>query len=96
MTRKSFPMPEATVVVCTDGYFDVYPPIARTDGDKPVYRGELQELGAGIRSIDDRLAVRPTSSVLAEAVVLWSSVNGAAAVAGSMGRGRDGKVELQP
>ena len=96
MSRKSFPMPEATIVVSTDGYFDVYPPVARTDGDKPAYRGELHELGAGLRGVDDRLTVRPSSSVLAEAVLLWSSVHGAAAVAGSMGGGRNGKADAKP
>ena len=39
MSRKSFPLSETTIVVSTDGYFDVYPPVARTDGDKPAYRG---------------------------------------------------------
>ena len=91
MSRKSFPLAETTIVVSTDGYFDVYPPVARTDGDKPAYRGRLNELGAGIRGADDRLAVRPSSAALAEAVTLWSSVNGAAALKGGMGRGRDGK-----
>jgi hypothetical protein len=91
MSRKSFPLSETTIVVSTDGYFDVYPPVARTDGDKPAYRGRLHELGAGIRGADDRLAVRPSSTALAEAVVLWSSVNGAAAIGGALGRGRDGE-----
>jgi len=90
MARTSFPMPEATVVVCTDGYFDVYPPVTRTNGDKPAYRGRLNELGAGIRGVDDRLAVRPSSAALAEAVGVWSTANGASALSGDMGRGRDG------
>ena len=47
MTRRSFPSSETTIVVSTDGYFDVYPPVPRSDGDKPVYRGRLNELGAG-------------------------------------------------
>ena len=91
MGRKSFPLSETTIVVSTDGYFDVYPPVARTDGDKPAYRGRLHELGAGIRGADDRLGVRPSSTALAEAVGLWSSVNGVSALTGCMGRGRDGK-----
>ena len=91
MSRKSFPLSETTIVVSTDGYFDVYPPVPRTDGDKPAYRGRLNELGAGIRGADDRLAVRPSSTALAEAVILWSATNGAAALNGGMGRGRDGK-----
>ena len=90
MSRKSFLMAEATIVVSPDGYFDVYPPVARTQSDKPAYRGRLNELGTGIRGADDRLAVRPTSSILADAVATWSAVNGAAAVGGAIGRGRDG------
>ena len=91
MSRTSFSMPEARVVVSTDGYFDVYPPVSRSDGDKPAYLGVLAELGAGIRGTDDRLAVRPGSVALAEAVTAWSAVHGAAAVRGEMGRGRDGQ-----
>jgi hypothetical protein len=90
MSRKSFPLPETTIVVSTDGYFDVYPPVPRTDGDKPAYRGRLNELGAGIRGADDRLAVRPSSTALAEAVILWSATNGKSALRGRMGGGRDG------
>ncbi len=74
----------------TDGYFDVYPPSDRSNGDKPAYRGRLAELGPGIRGADDRLAVRPGSVALADAISAWSSVNGAAAVRGDLGRGRDG------
>ncbi len=90
MTRRSFLSPEATIVVSSDGYFDVYPPVGRTNGDKPAYRGRLNELGPGIGAAGDRLAVRPDSPILAEAVASWSSVNGAAAVGGASGRGRDG------
>lgn len=90
MSRRSFPLPESTIVVSTEGYFDVYPPIARTDSDKPAYRGRLNELGTGIRGADGRLAVRPDSTALADAVTTWSMVNGAQAVGGSIGRGRDG------
>ena len=74
----------------TDGYFDVYPPSDRSNGDKPAYRGRLAELGPGIRGADDRLTVRPGSVALADAISAWSSVNGAAAVRGDLGRGRDG------
>lgn len=90
MSRTSFSAPEARVVVSTDGYFDVYPTSARTNGDKPTYRGRLTELGAGIRGADDRLAVRPDSAALADAVTAWAAVNGTAAVGGEIGRGRDG------
>ena len=90
MSRTSFSPPEARIVVSTDGYFDVYPSSARTDGDKPAYRGRIAELGAGIRGIDDRLAVRPDSVALNDAVIAWSAVNGASALAGSIGKGRDG------
>jgi hypothetical protein len=90
MARTTFSQPDACIVVSTDGYFDVYPPVARSDGDRPAYRGHLAELGAGIRGGDDRLAVRPGSVALAEAVEAWSAVHGAAAVRGELGRGRDG------
>ena len=90
MARTPFSAPEAHVVVSTDGYFDVYPTTGRSNGDKPAYRGRLGELGAGIRGGDDRLAVRPDSIALAEAVSAWSTLYGEAAVRGAMGRGRDG------
>jgi hypothetical protein len=90
VSRRSFTSPETTIVVSSDGYFDVYPPVARSNGDKPAYRGRLNELGAGIRGADERLAVRPSSVLLAEAVEAWSAVNGAAALGGVIGRGRDG------
>ncbi len=93
MSRTSFSAPEARIVVSTDGYFDVYPAGARSNGDKPSYRGRLAELGAGIRGTDDRLAVRPDSVALAEAVTAWSAVNGAAALGGVLGGGRDGNEE---
>ena len=93
MGRTAFSSPEANIVVSTDGYFDVYPSSDRSDGDKPAYRGRLAELGAGIRGGDDRLAVRPGSVALAEAVTAWSAVNGRAAVRGELGGGRDGNVE---
>jgi hypothetical protein len=80
-------------VVSTDGYFDVYPAIPRSNGDKPAYRGRLAELGAGIRGLDDRLAVRPDSAALADAVAAWAKLNGAAAVRGDSGGGRDGNEE---
>jgi len=90
MTRKSFQTSETTIVVSTDGYFDVYPPIARTNSDKPAYRGRLNELGAGIRGLDDRLAVRPSSAILAAAVTTWSATHGTKALGGKYGAGRDG------
>jgi hypothetical protein len=90
VSRTSFSSPDSNIVVCSDGYFDVYPAADRSNGDKPAYRGTLSELGAGIRGIDNRLAVRPGSVALADAVAAWSAVNGAAAVAGELGRGRDG------
>ena len=82
----------STFVVCSDGYFDVYPPVARSNGDKPAYRGELGELGPGIRGGDARLAVRPDSAALADAVEAWSAAYGDAAVRGELGHGRDGNA----
>ena len=90
MARTSFSPPEATIVVSTDGYFDVYPNSARSNGDKPAYRGDLAELGQDIRGLDDRLAVRPDSVALSDAVTAWSAVNGADALGGNLGAGRDG------
>lgn len=90
MARTPFSLPDTTIVVSTDGYFDVYPSGARSDGDKPAYRGRLAELGAGVRGVDDRLAIRPGSAALAKAVTAWSTANGAAAVRGELGGGRDG------
>ena len=90
MARTPFSSREANIVVSSDGYFDVYPTSDRSNGDKPAYRGRLAELGPGIRGGDDRLAVRPSSIALADAVSAWSIANGAAAVRGDLGRGRDG------
>jgi hypothetical protein len=90
MARTPFASPDAHVVVSSDGYFDVYPSSGRSDGDRPAYRGRLAELGPGIRGGDDRLAVRPGSVALADAVTAWSADHGAAANRGELGRGRDG------
>ncbi len=90
LARTSFAAPEARIVVSSDGYFDVYPAGARSDGDKPAYRGRLAEFGGAIRGTDDRLAVRPDSAALALAVSTWSTAHGAAAVRGELGGGRDG------
>jgi hypothetical protein len=90
MARTSFSPPEANIVVSSDGYFDVYPSTPRSNGDKPAYRGVLAELGQEIRGTDDRLAVRPGSVALADAVTAWSAVHGAAALGGELGGGRDG------
>jgi hypothetical protein len=90
MARTSFSPHEANIVVSSDGYFDVYPSTPRMKGDKPAYRGVLAELGQEIRGPDDRLAVRPGSVALADAVTAWSAVHGAAALGGALGRGRDG------
>lgn len=90
MARMPFSPPDATIVVSSDGFFDVYPPSARLNGDRPAYRGLLTELGAGLRGPDARLAVRPGSATLAAAVSAWSAAHGAAAVRGELGRGRDG------
>lgn len=89
MSRTAFTAPEAHVVVSTDGYFDVYPSSVRKSNDKPIYRGRLAELGAGIRGVDDRLTVRPDSRALADAVSAWATANGAAALDGSLGAARD-------
>jgi hypothetical protein len=89
VTRKPFPTPEALIVVSSDGYFDVFPPVARSSNDKPKYRGVIAELGPTVRSQDDRLSVRPDSTVLDAAVSTWSGSHGAAAVRGDLGLGRN-------
>ena len=94
VARTPFSSPAATIVVCSDGYFDVYPSTPRLHGDKPAYRGRLAELGAGIRGSDDRLAVRPGSAALHDAVMAWSAANGASAVNGGLGFGRDGNEPI--
>jgi hypothetical protein len=90
MARTPFSSPAANIVVCSDGYFDVYPPSTRSNSDKPAYRGRLAELGTGLRGGDDKLMVRPGSVALADAVRAWSAAHGAAAVRGELGGGRDG------
>ena len=90
MARTSFATLEARIVVSSDGYFDVYPAGARSDGDKPAYRGRLAEFGGAIRRADDRLGVRPDSAALSTAVTTWSAAHGGAAVRGELGGGRDG------
>lgn len=95
MARKSFRTADALIVVSTDGYFDVYPPIDRAENDKPAYRGVLAELGPNLRGQDDKLSVRPESPALAAAVSTWSRSHGASAVRGEMGAGRDG-VAIAP
>ena len=93
VARTSFSSPASSIVVSSDGYFDVYPPVGRSNGDKPAYRGVVAELGQGMRGTDDRLGVRPDSLALADAVTAWSAVNGAAALDGSLGGGRDGNEQ---
>ncbi len=89
MARKPFHTPDALIVVSTDGYFDVFAPVARRENDKPAYRGVMAELGSAVRGADGKLSVRPDSAALDEAVMAWSAVHGAAAVRGEMGRNRD-------
>lgn len=89
MARRPFPTPEALIVVSSDGYFDVFPPVDRTSNDKPKYRGVIAELGPTVRSQDDRLSVRPDSVALDAAVTTWSSSHGLAAVRGELGLGRN-------
>lgn len=92
MARTPFHTPAALVVVSTQGYFDVYPPVSRLENAKPAYRGVIAELGSTVRTLDDKLSVRPDSIQLAEAVSGWSERNGAAAVRGELGGGRNADV----
>ena len=90
MARRPFHTADALIVVSSDGYFDVFPPAARASNDKTAYRGVVAELGTAMRGMDDRLAVRPDSVALEAAVAVWSRTNGAAAVRGDLGLGRNG------
>ena len=89
MARRSFRTADALIVVSTDGYFDVFPPVDRSPNDKPNYRGVLAELGPTVRGSDDRLSVRPESVALDAAVSTWARNHGAAAVRGELGFGRN-------
>jgi hypothetical protein len=89
MARRPFRTSEALVVVSTDGYFDVFPPVTRQPNDKPVYRGLISELGASVRGLDGHLSVRPDSVALNAAVSQWARQSGAAAVRGELGPGRN-------
>jgi hypothetical protein len=88
VARTPFSTPDATIVVSTGGYFDVFAPTPRRPNAKPSYRGIIAELGPTVRK-GDRLSVRPDSAALREAVSAWSVRHGAAAVRGEMGGGRD-------
>ena len=90
MSRKPFITSWAHIVVSTDGYFDVYPSPDRAGGDRPLYRGEIAELGTTVGGHDGRLLVRPNSQALANAVMAWAQANGEKALAGDLGAGRDG------
>jgi hypothetical protein len=89
VARTPFHTSDATIVVSTNGYFDVFPPAARRPNDKPAYRGVIAELGSTVRGPDGKLSVRPDSVALDEAVKAWSALHGAAAVRGELGTTRD-------
>jgi hypothetical protein len=92
VARTQFRTPAALIVVSTQGYFDVYPPVSRLANAKPAYRGTIAELGSTVRGLDDRLSVRPDSVQLVDAVGDWSNRNGAAAVRGDLGGGRNTEI----
>ena len=99
MSRTSFATPTVQIIVGTAGYFDVHPNTPRSNEAKPVYRGLLVELGPGVRGPGDRLALRPGSARLRTVVEAWAAAHGAEALAGGLGRGRDGnqpKEEEKP
>lgn len=95
MARKPFLTEHATIVVSTDGYFDVFAPGARSATTKPAYRGVIAELGSTVRT-GDQLSVRPDSIALRDAVTAWSTARGASAVRGDLGSGRDHKANPVP
>jgi hypothetical protein len=92
VARRPFRTADALIVVSSEGYFDVFPPVNRRPNDKPAYRGVVAELGATLRGYDDKLSVRPDSVALDAAVSVWSRSHGAAAVRGDLGLGRNGSA----
>jgi hypothetical protein len=92
VARTPFHTTDALIVVSTNGYFDVFAPVARTPNDKPAYRGTTAELGATVRGPDGKLSVRPDSIALDAAVTAWSGLHGAAAVRGELGIHRDAEA----
>jgi hypothetical protein len=92
VARRPFSTPDALVVVSTGGYFDVFAPVDRRPNARPTYRGVIAELGPTVRDATGMLSVRPDSVVLEDAVSVWSSVHGAAAVRGELGGGRQAVV----
>ena len=95
MARTPFLTPHATIVVSTDGYFDVFAPGERRPTTKPAYRGVIAELGSTVR-VGDQLSVRPDSIALLDAVTAWSTARGASAVRGELGAGRDHRANPVP
>ena len=95
MARTPFITMDATIVVSTDGYFDVFALGARSVNAKPRYRGQIAELGPTVRE-GDRLSVRPDSVALLDAVTAWSTARGAAAARGELGAGRDREANPAP
>ncbi len=92
VARTPFETPEALVIVCSDGYFDVFAPAHRRPNAKPAYRGVIAELGSTVRGVDGSLSVRPGSVQLEAAVSAWSATHGAAAVRGELGGGRNADI----
>lgn len=93
MSRYKFDTAEAYIVVDPSGFFDVFAEADRPTHQRPAYRGELTELGREVAE-SGRLSVRPDSTAMFEAVEAWSAANGAAAIAGSLGLGRQGTAPL--
>lgn len=95
MARSKFNTAQAHIVVDTAGFFDVFASADRPSEQRPAYRGELADLGHGVVA-GTRLAMPPSSDRLAAVVTAWSELHGADALAGKMGRGRQGEGVLTP
>ena len=84
MARTSFSPPEATIVVSTRRLLRrVSRQRPRRTATSPPTAASWPNSDRSIRGTDDRLAVRPDSIALADAVTAWSAVNGAAALGGA-------------
>ena len=90
MARTSFTAPEARIVVSSDGYFDVYPSTARTTATSPPIAASWPSSAQGSAAPMTGWPSAPDSVALADAVTAWAAVNGASALSGELGGGRDG------
>ena len=92
MARFKFTTPTAHIVVSPSGYFDVFASVDHPSHERPAYRGELAELGRDVVDAE-HLRFRPGSAAVRAAVDAWARQHGAEAIAGALGKGRQGAEE---